>query len=318
MQPTPAPYQRDAEATRADLLHRLEGDEATRADLLHRLEGDEAKDRLARYTHLLGKGAVCDTDVRGYATPDDRDPADLVLGWPEGVVRLWAQDVTLGWRFQEQSFATFPDPEAVKDVIRGIIGKALLAWGADVIPVRFAERQRRWDFEVVMAETPNCNPMGCTLARAFFPDPGRQELILFPTLFESDSEEKLIRVLCHEIGHTFGLRHFFAQIKEPSMPSVIWGKHNAFTIMNYGEESVLTDDDRADLKSLYRLAWSGELTEINGTPIRLVRPFSSTIMPSPWDRIVSPHLPVVAGGNVAPPPVDAAPVPPPGEYAGRR
>ena len=43
--------------------------------------------------------------------------------------------------------------------------------------------------------------------------------------------------------------------------------------MNYGSKSVLTADDKADLKRLYQLAWSGQLTQINGTPIKFVMPF---------------------------------------------
>ena len=43
--------------------------------------------------------------------------------------------------------------------------------------------------------------------------------------------------------------------------------------MNYGADSELTDDDKGDLKKLYQSVWSGQLTEINGTPIKLVRPF---------------------------------------------
>jgi adenylylsulfate kinase-like enzyme len=43
--------------------------------------------------------------------------------------------------------------------------------------------------------------------------------------------------------------------------------------MNYGDKSELTDADRSDLKKLYKSAWSGQLTNINGTPIKFVRPF---------------------------------------------
>lgn len=50
--------------------------------------------------------------------------------------------------------------------------------------------------------------------------------------------------------------------------------------MNYGDLSRLTDTDRSDLKKLYELAWSGELTKINGTPIKFVKPFHSTSAPS--------------------------------------
>jgi hypothetical protein len=79
----------------------------------------------------------------------------------------------------------------------------------------------------------------------------------------------------HEIGHIFGLRHFFANVGETAFPSQIFGTHNAFSIMNYGAKSELTEIDRSDLTLLYREAWSGRLTNVNGTPIRFVRPFST-------------------------------------------
>jgi hypothetical protein len=41
----------------------------------------------------------------------------------------------------------------------------------------------------------------------------------------------------------------------------------------------LTDDDRDDLSRLYEAAWSGQLTNINGTPIRLMQPFNSAGVP---------------------------------------
>jgi hypothetical protein len=35
----------------------------------------------------------------------------------------------------------------------------------------------------------------------------------------------------------------------------------------------VTRSNKKDLKRLYQLVWSGDLTNINGTPIRLVKPF---------------------------------------------
>lgn len=34
-----------------------------------------------------------------------------------------------------------------------------------------------------------------------------------------------------------------------------------------------TDQDKLDLKRLYDLVWSGRLSHVNETPIRLMRPF---------------------------------------------
>jgi isopentenyldiphosphate isomerase len=72
------------------------------------------------------------------------------------------------------------------------------------------------------------------------------------------------------------VRHFFAQISETQWASQIFGKHRAFTIMNYGAQSKMTRQDRADLKRLYKLVWSGDLDNINGTPIKLVKPYHET------------------------------------------
>jgi hypothetical protein len=50
--------------------------------------------------------------------------------------------------------------------------------------------------------------------------------------------------------------------------------------MNYGSKSELTADDKADLRRLYQSAWSGQLNDINGTPIRFVKPFSVSGVPA--------------------------------------
>ena len=52
------------------------------------------------------------------------------------------------------------------------------------------------------------------------------------------------------------------------------------SIMNYRSISTLTEADLRDLTELYRLAWTGQLTNINGIPIRFVRPYSAPTEPS--------------------------------------
>ena len=146
-----------------------------------------------------------------------------------------------------------------------------MKWG-DAAPIKFTHDDDAWDFEIVMREADSCNISGCVLASAFFPDAGRHDLRLYPKLFDQPKQEQ-VETLIHEIGHVFGLRHFFAQVKETGFPSVVFGKHNKFTIMNYGANSKLTSQDRADLTKLYQQAWAGELTQVNGTPIKFVTPF---------------------------------------------
>lgn len=48
--------------------------------------------------------------------------------------------------------------------------------------------------------------------------------------------------------------------------------------MNYGADSVLTSTDKADLKRLYQSVWNGTLTQVNGTPIQLVKPYHVAIL----------------------------------------
>lgn len=205
------------------------------------------------------------------------------------------------WRFQERSTRFFENPSAAKNEIRKLLGEAVLAWG-DAAPVRFTEQNDAWDFEIVMRNADDCDPNGCVLASAFFPDAGRHELELYPKMFTQSRKEQVDTII-HEIGHVFGLRHFFANISETAWASQIFGTHQPFSIMKYGSQSELTADDRSDLKRLYQLAWSGELTHINGTPIRFVKPFHTigafsenmfvvgqiqpVFQPQSWDKHIS-------------------------------
>jgi hypothetical protein len=96
----------------------------------------------------------------------------------------------------------------------------------------------------------------------------------------TQAENEWVETLIHEIGHIFGLRHFFAQVSEQAWASHVFGTHSQFSIMNYGALSQLTEADKTDLKALYQSVWSGQLTSINGTPIRLFRPYHDSGTPN--------------------------------------
>jgi len=242
------------------------------SDVPKLLSSKAAAEAQKPHLHIYHCGAVCETDKRGYPTPENRNPTELVLDATEGFIPLWDRDTTLRWRFNEASMAVFLEPDAAKAFLRNKIRAALVLWGASV-PVRFTEVSDAWDFEVIFEATPKCSVNGCVLASAFFPDSGQHDITIFPTLLEQP-ENEFVEILAHEFGHVFGLRHFFAQVTETAFPSEIFGTHNEESIMNYGVQSRMTDRDRDDLKSLYEMAWSGQLNQVNGTPVRLVRPFS--------------------------------------------
>jgi len=224
--------------------------------------------------HSLGPGIICDTEARGHASPQGRSPLEIVVDASEGFVPLWAKGSILRWRFRERSMNAFANPTAAKREIRKLFGEALMDWGS-AAPVRFKEDDDMWDFEIVMRQSDDCDSTGCVLASAFFPDAGRHEFVMYPKLFTQGRNEQ-VETFIHEIGHIFGLRHFFAKISEKAWPAEIFGTHSKFSIMNYGNLSHLTDDDRNDLRDLYNSVWSGELTNINGTPVQLVKPYSSS------------------------------------------
>ena len=235
-----------------------------------RKEYKSTKDSETRI-HLLRPGIICDTEPRGYPTPRGRSPFEIVVDASEGFIPLWAKDMILRWRFRERSMTDFLNLELAKGEIRKLFGEALLAWGT-AAPIKFSENDDLWDFEIVIRPGDSCNNSGCVLASAFFPDSGRHELVVYPKMFKQSREEQ-VDTFIHEIGHVFGLRHFFAELSETSWPVEIFGTHSKFSIMNYGELSKLTIEDKEDLSRLYHLAWSGSLTHINETPIRFVKPY---------------------------------------------
>ena len=227
-----------------------------------------------------GGKVVCETDKRGHPTRQGFSPIEIVVDASEGFIPLWAPDVTLRWRFQERSMTLFQDPEQGKAYLRALLGEALLLWTTSAVPVKFKEASDAWDFEIALNPTAHCIPTGgCTLARAFFPDAGQHDLLIYPTMFDQPTDEQ-IETMAHELGHVFGLRHFFAQVSEQRWRSEIFGGHQPFSIMNYGSDSRMSAPDRDDLRRLYELVWKGELTSINETPIRSFTPFSTARLPS--------------------------------------
>ncbi|AFZ38293.1 peptidase M10A and M12B matrixin and adamalysin (plasmid) [Stanieria cyanosphaera PCC 7437] len=235
------------------------------------LTPEEIAQKSNSQVHVFGDGVVCDTEPR-YIEP--RGP-EIVLDATNGFIPLWEKNTTLRWRFQQRSFLAFRNPEAAKASIRRLFDRAFSAWG-DAAPIKFEENSQLWDFEILVRRNDECDRNGCVLASAFFPNPFQNnQLVIYPQML-ARTEQTQVNTLIHEIGHIFGLRHFFAKISETDAPSVVFGVDREVSIMNYGPKSQLTDDDKADLKRLYELVWSGQLTKINQIPIRSIKAFHTT------------------------------------------
>jgi hypothetical protein len=236
-------------------------------DLLARRDEDEMARVSERGVHVLEKGIICATDYRARK----RDRSEIVLDATDGFIPLWAENHVLRWKFNEASLIPFRSPQAIKSRVRELLAAGIAAWGA-AAPIRFTENSDNSDFEIVVEEHESCNPQGCTLAKAFFPDSGRHQVVIFPTMFNQIRKEQ-VDTMAHEVGHVFGLRHFFAPELETPWPAEIFGQHKPFSIMNYGSNSEMTDADRNDLALLYESVWDGTLTKVNGTPIKMVTPY---------------------------------------------
>jgi hypothetical protein len=219
---------------------------------------------------------ICSTDSRGYASPKNRTPNELVLDASHRFIPLWKKNQVLMYSFNLKSLTYFRDVTSAKLGIQEIFQKAILEWG-DAAPIKFTEAQPNdgWDFEFYMNSNDDCESGGCVLAKSFFPGAGSQQLVLFPQFFAQSRTEQ-IKTLTHEIGHIFGLRHFFANLRETHWAYVTFGRQLEMTIMEYGSNCKLTEIDKLDLKDLYQKVWLREVTDINKTPIRLFKTYNKS------------------------------------------
>ena len=204
----------------------------------------------------------------------------LGIGIPGFVkIPLWGPQSLLTWEFNDYYLENyfeapntnrdfFNTPGEAKIYLRALIEESLERWG-DSLPVKFEERESGvTDFNVVLYHEEEGNAEeGYVLASAFFPNYNEKRLVIYPTLFRLSREEQ-VKTLVHEWGHTLGMRHYFANTREAAWPSILFGRDNPLTIMEYGSNSILTDSDKEDLIKLYFFAWSGRLTNIGGIPIQ--------------------------------------------------
>src|SRR6266852_1886701 len=76
-------------------------EDSTASDPLRRRDPAAAVRAEEPYLHVYGHRVICETDARGYATPDNKSATEIVVDASGGFIPLWAEDTTLRWRFQE-------------------------------------------------------------------------------------------------------------------------------------------------------------------------------------------------------------------------
>lgn len=154
------------------------------------------------------------------------------------------------------------DAKHTKDCLRKCINKL----NAADIGIRFmyVPPDQAANFTIAYAPRPPNTPpgsRGATIARSFPPGDGNKVIFIFEYAFsEAKRYDNLTGFLCHELGHTLGMRHSTAEETESDLPSVrfpptspnepsMMEHHTGLTIHNMD----LTALDIEELKAFYTL-----------------------------------------------------------------
>lgn len=106
---------------------------------------------------------------------------------------------------------------------------------------------------------------GTALAEAFPPDAPveARRLVVYAKHFDPCYVDSMVNTFLHEIGHILGLRHEF----EEPQPSVLFGKADALSVMNYPGHPRELRLQRTDIKWMQEFyAFSGKF--LDGLPIK--------------------------------------------------
>ena len=213
----------------------------------------------------------CQTDQVGRGQVAKAGNDSLVVDNTDGFVPLWQRGTVLRYKIDIESFQSLyaNANETIANVERSF-DEAFRSWRFEGIDMQ--RNQQSFDFIIHAADTNGDALNGYVLASAFFPSSNLNHFQIHPEAFTMGNG--LVQTLQHEIGHVFGLRHWFYWRESPAK---LFGDQSEKTIMNYGANSVLTDQDRADLQRMYNAVWSGEPNIFgDNTPVVLFDPYSTT------------------------------------------
>jgi len=175
-------------------------------------------------------------------------------------IALWAKGQTITWKYSSDSNFSKISAEHFED----ILNKAISAWV--FVPFTLVgPKDFRDDVDFIVTihgmenrQVDEFGNVGYVLGQAFFPDSVDKSFHIWPSPFD-DSE--LLNTVEHELGHTFGLRHYFG-LEEGNIAFFRHDPNDPKSIMNYNENGVLTCKDKIDLKDLYNGVWAKTLTRL--------------------------------------------------------
>ncbi|KAI0885545.1 uncharacterized protein GGS22DRAFT_161188 [Annulohypoxylon maeteangense] len=148
-----------------------------------------------------------------------------------GTIPRWTPGSTLTCGIEHQSFLrahySIDDIEHVKGCLKEVI--SLLNSFNLGLRFVYVEDLLPETFTLAYANDPD------SYATSFFPDaaPGRRKIVLHESSFLPLYRASIFNILCHEFGHTLGMRHWDAGWTEPNYPSICFppDSNNKLSVM---------------------------------------------------------------------------------------
>ncbi|XXH04253.1 Nuclear aminoacylation-dependent tRNA export pathway component [Hypoxylon texense] len=154
--------------------------------------------------------------------------------------------------FKTQDLAKFIEMETIK---------AISMWGNPGVEFKMVDGDQKATFQIQYRDRPEDqepdDQYGGAYAESFFPQTRPGILYVYEWALNESNKLHLANILAHEIGHILGLRHEFAGVIERRLPSVLWGKPNPKSVMNYFRNaaawSSVQKQDIQEVKEFYDL-----------------------------------------------------------------
>ncbi|RYP52439.1 hypothetical protein DL768_002405 [Monosporascus sp. mg162] len=168
-----------------------------------------------------------------------------------GRIPRWKRGSTVTYIVRTESF---PNPDMAA-YTTGKLVEAVSMWEDKGVKFQLVYRTCKATFQVVYQPADNHPDV---YAEAFFPNndsPTKRTLIVYGLALKAGNRRYLANIFAHELGHIMGLRHeFAARSDSEETGSVLWGKENDSSIMNYPDmlsKLRVQKQDLDELESFY-------------------------------------------------------------------